>query len=228
VYWFHGATGTGKSHAAFEIAASLGEEPYVCNEAVNGNWWWDGYDGEACVIADDFRKDFARFAQLLRFLDKNPFQVAFKGGYRQLLATTIIITCAYSPHELYCGINENIEQLIRRIDHIKEFTERYVAPVGGGGEEGVAVANRVGTPPPVGEGESQPAAAEEGEGGWDEDGLSDNEREERFVRQSVGGADGRGKEGAQQIRGSGQDPTPSSANGWGLAGLSYRPNGIWD
>lgn len=126
VYWFHGPTGCGKSWNAFQMAAAASEDPYVTNEATGGHWWWDGYDGHKFVICDDFRKSFISWAQLLRLLDRYPYQVEFKGGYTQLLATTIVITCAFSPTELYADLNEDINQLLRRIDHIVEYNVPYV------------------------------------------------------------------------------------------------------
>lgn len=142
VYWFWGPTGTGKSHTAYQMALDLGSVPYICNEAVNGNWWWDGYNMDDTVIAEDFRKEYCRFPQLLRMLDKYPFQVAIKGGYLPLLARTIIITCAFSPEQLYEGIQEDITQLTRRITEVRYFGTRYVEPepndeAGGEPEHGV-------------------------------------------------------------------------------------------
>jgi len=100
-------------------------EPFNVPEATGGNWWWDGYRWQRFVIADDFRKDFCKFPQLLRMLDKYEFQVQVKGGYVQLLAKVIVITCAFHPTELYDGINEDVNQLLRRIDVVRHFTERY-------------------------------------------------------------------------------------------------------
>lgn len=113
VKWYWGDTGTGKSHTAFE------EHPdaYVCADT---NKWWEGYDAHEHVIIDDFRKDFIKFHDLLKLLDKYPFRVECKGSSRQLLARTITITSPKPPAETY-DTQENIKQLLRRIDEIKEF-----------------------------------------------------------------------------------------------------------
>lgn len=83
--------------------------------------WWEGYDAHENVIIDDFRKDSIQFSSLLRLLDRYAFRVETKGASRQLLAKNIIITCPESPEELFEHTREDIKQLLRRIDEIKEF-----------------------------------------------------------------------------------------------------------
>lgn len=122
VKWFHGATGTGKTRSAFE------ECPDAWISAKNLKWW-EGYDAHAAVIIDDFRKDFCTFHELLRILDRYPYKVETKGGSRQLLAKTIIITCPWSPEVLFSSrSDEDIGQLLRRITEVKLFGEEPVNP----------------------------------------------------------------------------------------------------
>ena len=91
---------------------------------ISGNFkWWDGYDADEHVIMDDIRADSMRFNTLLGILDRYPCRVEFKGGTRQLLANVIIITCPLDHKALFCGeLNENIDQLTRRIDWEWEVT----------------------------------------------------------------------------------------------------------
>ena len=114
VQWFYGATDTGKSRSAYE---ELGEDCYTC---LSTGRWFDGYDAHPHVLIDDMRKDFLKFHELLRLLDRYAMRIETKGGTRQFLAQRIIITSPFSPYELYDG-REDIQQLIRRIDLIKEF-----------------------------------------------------------------------------------------------------------
>jgi len=116
VRWFWGATGTGKSKLAYEI---LGDECYTC---LSTGKWFEGYDGHDNVLIDDMRKDFLKFHELLRLLDRHAFRVECKGGSRQFRATQIIITSCYAPDTLF-DTREDIQQLLRRIDEIKEFTD---------------------------------------------------------------------------------------------------------
>lgn len=119
VFWYYGATGTGKTRRAYEILKDkYGEDDvYFCMDT---NDWWQGYDGHQGVILDDIRKDFCKFHTLLRLLDRYPYQVETKGGSRQLLAETMIITCPYHPEDLFTG-REDIAQLTRRIKEIVRF-----------------------------------------------------------------------------------------------------------
>ena len=114
VMWFYGATGTGKSREAYEI---LGEDCYTC---LSTGKWFEGYDAHENVLIDDMRKDFMKFHELLRLLDRYAMRVECKGGSRQFVARRIIITSAFHPRDLF-ETREDIEQLIRRINVIKEF-----------------------------------------------------------------------------------------------------------
>lgn len=113
VYWFYGATGTGKTRAAFEMC----EDPYVSGKNLK---WWEGYDGHEDVIIDDFRKDFCTFHELLRILDRYEYRIEVKGASRQLLAKRIIITSCYRPECVY-DTREDIAQLLRRIKEVRFF-----------------------------------------------------------------------------------------------------------
>lgn len=113
VYWFCGATGTGKSKEAFELYP----DAYV---AMDTGEWWEGYDAHDVVIIDDMRRDFLKFHQLLKLFDRYPYRVQFKGGSRQFLAKTIIVTSCYSPEEMF-DTREDIQQLLRRLTKIKYF-----------------------------------------------------------------------------------------------------------
>lgn len=113
VKWYYGATGTGKTKQAHEEC----EDPYVAMETAQ---WWEGYDAHAEVIIDDMRRNFCCFNFLLKLLDRYPHKIEVKGGSRQFLAKTIIITSCYSPYEMF-ETREDIQQLIRRIDEIRKF-----------------------------------------------------------------------------------------------------------
>lgn len=114
VSWYFGATGTGKSKQAYE---ELGEDVYTC---LSTGKWFEGYDAHENVLIDDMRKDFLKFHELLRLLDRYAMRVECKGGSRQFKAKRIIITSAYSPNELF-DTREDLQQLLRRIDVIRCF-----------------------------------------------------------------------------------------------------------
>lgn len=114
VYWYWGPTGSGKSRAA-------------AIEAPDAYWkgsgkWWSGYDGHADVVIDDYRKEFFPFDELLRLFDRYPMQVETKGGHAQFRAKRIIVTTCFDPYSTWvCETAENIQQLLRRIEYVKEF-----------------------------------------------------------------------------------------------------------
>lgn len=115
VYWFYGASGTGKTRKAYEMC----EDPYVCMAT---NKWWEGYDGHEDVIIDDYRRDFSTFSILLKLLDRYEFRVECKGGSRQLRAKRIFITSPRHPVDTWEGrTGEEIKQLTRRIKEVQQF-----------------------------------------------------------------------------------------------------------
>lgn len=120
VYWFYGKTGLGKTRLAIEMCTIT---PWISSKDLK---WWCGYDRHENIIIDDFRADFCTFHELLRILDRYPYRVQTKGGSRELVAKNIFITSAYPPSDIYIHCGERVDQLLRRITHIRDFnTEPY-------------------------------------------------------------------------------------------------------
>ena len=109
VIWRYGKAGTGKSKWVYENY----KEVFV---PVNFKWW-EGYDGHKVVLLDDLRGDFCKYHEFLKLTDRYPYRVECKGGSRQLLAETIIITSPYHPREIWDTIEEK-KQLLRRITKV--------------------------------------------------------------------------------------------------------------
>lgn len=116
IHWYYGSTGTGKTYKA---VIESGDDYWMSGRTLK---WWDGYQGQKSIIIDDFRADFCTFHELLRILDQYPYRVETKGSSMWIQSTTtdIYITSCYPPTEVY-QTREDINQLIRRIDIIKEF-----------------------------------------------------------------------------------------------------------
>lgn len=113
VTWIWGDSGTGKSRLAHSALSA--SDVYTKND---GTKWWNGYDGHEDVIIDDFRDSWWPITEMLSLLDRYGKRVEVKGGVRQFLAKSIIITSIFPPDQCYrgCG-NEPVAQILRRIDH---------------------------------------------------------------------------------------------------------------
>lgn len=124
IRWYYGETGTGKSRTAGLEAAECADLVYRCTgpAAKGSRWWWDGYDGHRSVIIDDFRPTWCGLSFLLNLLDRYGMRVEAKGGSRQFLAKNIWVTSPKHPETYFHEAGEDLEQLLRRITIIKEFT----------------------------------------------------------------------------------------------------------
>jgi len=110
VTWIYGTTGKGKTKFIYDNHTDI----WVSGKNLQ---WWDGYENQEVVLIDDFRKDFCTFHELLRILDRYPYQVAVKGGFRKLNSKFIYITSPFHPEETY-EVREDLGQLLRRITKI--------------------------------------------------------------------------------------------------------------
>lgn len=120
--WYHGGTGVGKSHKAFENYDP--ETHYVHNATDKG--WWDGYTGQPIVIFNEFRGEIP-YKQMLELTDKWPINVPRRGREpTPFLAKHVIVTSALTIEGCYPLLKEgdSFEQFERRFN-IVEMTEKY-------------------------------------------------------------------------------------------------------
>lgn len=115
--WYHGDSGAGKSHRAFE--GYNPETHFVKDLTVE---WWDGYTGQPIVILNEFRGQIP-LETLLTFVDKWPQAVKWRNKESvPFLAKKIIVTCIMDPIRLYENGNnrwESMTQLTRRFRIVK-------------------------------------------------------------------------------------------------------------
>lgn len=122
--WYHGATGTGKSHAA--LAQYHPETHYLVNLADNG--WWEGYKQQETVVIQEYRGNGISYEQLLQLVDKWPYNVNRR--CREPIPFTskhIIVTSPMHPEEVFQGLlrgNDSIKQLLRRVK-VVALSEAY-------------------------------------------------------------------------------------------------------
>lgn len=119
VEWWYGPPGCSKTWTADDTYP----DAYIKDSCSR---WWDGYIDEPEVIFDDFRPEAITFKRLLRLLDNYEVRVECKGGSEVFAATTIIITSPFTPQEMFANSDENLQQLLRRINVIKHFNVPFV------------------------------------------------------------------------------------------------------
>ena len=120
VAWYYGPTGSGKATKA---------ETYSKEEDTffkDNTKWWDEYDNQETVIIDDYRAKNIQFDSLLRLLDFRPYICEIKGGHRWFNSKNIIITTTKSPQETFRHLDEDIQQLLRRINIIEEMDQSQI------------------------------------------------------------------------------------------------------
>lgn len=110
-----GAPGTGKTRDAAKEWPSAYWKPSQTR-------WWDGYQGEKCVIFDDFNHGWFTWDSFMRIIDRYPLKVEYKGGYVDFCATTMVFTTNTHPRYWYKGMLDRWPALERRITKIIHYT----------------------------------------------------------------------------------------------------------
>lgn len=123
ILWFWGATGTGKTRTAIEIATDSNLSYWISHS--EKLQWFDGYNGQEYVIIDDFRRNMCSYNYFLRLCDRYQMQVQVKGGYVNWIPKVIIITSPVDVETAYTYFDmkaneerqwDHLDQLKRRID----------------------------------------------------------------------------------------------------------------
>lgn len=114
IWWISGNTGIGKTWLGMQLLGGDIDNIYIKGDTSK---WWPNYDAHENVLMDDFRAGWMPLCELLTLLDRYPRMIEFKGGFRQFVPRKIVITSINSPRQTYSTTGEDMEQLIRRIDH---------------------------------------------------------------------------------------------------------------
>lgn len=115
VIWLYGKTGTGKTRFAYDQMPH--DQIYMKDNTI----WWNGYEYQQCILIDDFNGRWD-FQDLLKLLDRYPYQGQYKGGYVHIDSPIIIITCEFPPSHFWG--NTDLEQILRRITIVTEITKK--------------------------------------------------------------------------------------------------------
>lgn len=93
--WIWGASGAGKSRSVRE------DNPSLYLKGLNK--WWDNYDGEECVLLDDFGPEHGKFltGYLKQWSDHYAFSAEFKGGSFKIRPARIVVTSNYQLEDCF-------------------------------------------------------------------------------------------------------------------------------
>lgn len=111
VHYYWGPPGSGKSRRALEEATENGGGIYYKPRGE----WWDGYNGQANVIIDDFY-GWIKYDDMLKICDRYPYQVPIKFGYENFLSKYIYITSNVDVDKVYRFLGYDSTAMRRRID----------------------------------------------------------------------------------------------------------------
>ncbi|UYD39137.1 MAG: replication associated protein [Wigfec virus K19_668] len=110
VFWLWGPAGCRKTRTAVESHNTF----YI----KDGTQWWDNYNQEEAIIIDDFDGRWP-YRDLLRLLDRYPYQGQTKGGYVKINSPYIYITCEFPPEEFWR--DNELAQIMRRITKVENL-----------------------------------------------------------------------------------------------------------
>lgn len=116
VYVIVGPPGTGKSRLCFDASNAIGSTYYKSRGE-----WWDGYEGQTCVVMDDFY-GWIKYDELLKIMDRYPYQVPIKGGYVPFKSKYLFITSNEPIENWYHFQGYNTTAIVRRVEHL--WTDR--------------------------------------------------------------------------------------------------------
>lgn len=112
---FIGGSGLGKSRRAWHEAEALQRQGLSIYEKMPDTKWWDGYSGEQVIVLDEFTGKVS-IGHLLRWFDRYPCKVEYKGGCTYLATTHWFITTNLPLDRWFSDITpEHMDALKRRV-----------------------------------------------------------------------------------------------------------------
>jgi len=123
IRWYWGTTNMGKTGLCYNEAG-----PGLYSVPGSGRWW-DHYNGQDCVLFDDFsddKDDRPSLRNLKIWLGGFPVTVEYKGGSTHLLFTKVWFTSQHEPDYYFRFAQvEDWAALKRRITFVRQITEPW-------------------------------------------------------------------------------------------------------
>ncbi len=111
--FLYGPTGCGKTSLVYDTHPGLYKLPPF---RINSTIWFDGYEGQLCLLIDDLIPSSFSVMFLLQVCDRYPLQVQIKGGMVWAQWTTVYITSNSPFAQLF-----QEQGMIRRIPPDRRF-----------------------------------------------------------------------------------------------------------
>lgn len=110
IIWRWGDANTGKTRWVYDTFG-------VDNVFTKPEGWYDGYEHETCFLIDDFDQHTMGDKELLRLLDRYPFQGQVKGTFVHINSPTMVITSDLPP-QAFWPIGNKLDQVLKRITEV--------------------------------------------------------------------------------------------------------------
>ncbi len=101
VHIVYGKTGTGKTH----WIENKWPDAYWVPMPRNGGWWWPNYTGQKVAFFDEFANQW-KYHEMLRLLDRYPFDIQEKGGNSNMISEILVFTSNIDPMNWYSGVQD--------------------------------------------------------------------------------------------------------------------------
>ncbi len=121
---WYGVTGAGKSYLARSTFPGAYWTPGGKDE------WYDGYDGQKCIVIDELDPHTIPIRRLLRLANPYPLKLQVKGGFVECVAQTVVITHNEHPHTWYPHAGERSVAALMQRATLRFFGVQYTPPVG--------------------------------------------------------------------------------------------------